>query len=63
MSRLQRPLNKEAVKKADDEFYAKHPELVKEGKRQPLEAKNPEHAKLRKEWVTLYNKNTKKDMY
>ena len=61
MSRLPRPLNKEAVKKTDEEFYANHPELVKDGKCQPLNVKNPEQAKLREEWITLYHQNAKKD--
>ncbi len=61
MSRLPRPLNKEAVEKTDEEFYANHPELVKDGKRQLLDVKNPEQAKLREEWTTLYHKNAKKD--
>ncbi|MFN8660230.1 MAG: hypothetical protein U0105_28090, partial [Candidatus Obscuribacterales bacterium] len=57
MSRLKRPLNAEAVKKADDEFYANHPELVKDGKRIPLSASDPAQAALREEWVNLYKKH------
>lgn len=57
MGRLSRPLNSDAVKAADDEFYAKHPELVKDGKRIPLSATDPSQADLRKEWVDLYKKH------
>ncbi|MFO1350304.1 MAG: hypothetical protein U1F68_06335 [Gammaproteobacteria bacterium] len=60
MSRLKRPLNAEAVKKADDEFYANHPEFVKDGKRIPLSADDPAQAALREEWVKLYEKNNGK---
>ena len=61
MGRLSRPLNSDAVKAADDEFYAKHPELVKEGKRIPLSATDPSQADLRKEWVELYKKHGGKE--
>jgi hypothetical protein len=40
MCRLKPPLNKEAVRKADNAFYALHPELVKkDGQRIPLSTK------------------------
>lgn len=61
MGRLSRPLNSDAVKAADDEFYAKHPELVKEGKRIPLSATDPSQAGLRQEWVELYKKHGGKE--
>lgn len=61
MPRLSRPLDTQAVKAADDEFYAKHPELVKDGKRIPLSATDPSQAALRKEWVDLYKKNGGKE--
>jgi len=61
MGRLSRPLNSDAVKAADDEFYAKHPELVKDGKRIPLSATDPSQADLRKEWVELYKKHGGKE--
>jgi len=55
MSRLQRPLNPAAVKKADDEFYANHPELIHEdGRRIPLSASDPAQASERAEWRRLY---------
>jgi hypothetical protein len=57
MGRLSRPLNSDAVKAADNEFYAKHPELVKDGKRIPLSETDPKQADLRKEWVDLYKKH------
>lgn len=57
MARATRPLNKDAVKKADDEFYANHPELVEDGKRVPLSATAPSQKGLRSEWMQLYEKN------
>lgn len=51
--RAKRPLNKSAVKKANDELYAKHPEL----KGQPLSATDPKQAALRQEWMNLYVKH------
>jgi len=54
MSRLSRPLNKEAIRAADNEFYDKHPELVKDGKRIPL-SKN--QTSLQNEWRELYVKH------
>ncbi len=53
MSRAKRPLNKSAVKKADAEFYAKHPEL----KGTSLSGRDPKQAALRKEWMELYEKS------
>ena len=53
MSRLSRPLNKAAVRAADDAFYASHHELVKNGTRLPLS----NQADLQKEWRKLYIKN------
>jgi hypothetical protein len=53
MSRLSRPLNKAAVRAADDAFYAGHPELIKNGKGLPLS----NQADLQKEWRELYIKN------
>ena len=57
MGRLSRPLNKDAVRKTDDEFYAKHPELIKNGKRIPLSATQSNQADLREEWIDLYKKH------
>lgn len=58
MSTLKRPLNQAAVTKADDAFYARHPEMVGEdGTRRPLSATNPVQAGLRKEWRELYLAN------
>ncbi len=54
MSRLKRPLNRKALREADDAFYTAHPELVKNGKRVPLSANTPGQATLRQEWVELY---------
>ena len=52
--KAKRPLNKTAVKKADDAFYAAHPELVKpDGTRIPLRPGDPRC----KEWMDLYEAN------
>ncbi len=61
MGRLSRPLNHDAVRTADDDFYAKHPELVKNGKRIPLSAIDPSQADLREEWADLYKKHGGKE--
>lgn len=57
MTRLSRPLNPDAVRAADDDFYAAHPELVKNGQRIPLSATDPAQAALREEWCALYEKH------
>jgi len=51
--RAKRPLNKTAVKKANKEFYANHPEL----KGKPLSANDPKQAALLQEWMDLYVKH------
>jgi hypothetical protein len=56
MGRLKRPLNEEAIQKADDEFYAKHSEFIVDGKRIPLSGSDPKQDDLRKEWIALYEK-------
>lgn len=48
------PLNREASTAADNAFYARHPEMVKNGKRQPIDAHDPAHAGLREEWRQSY---------
>ena len=45
------------MRSADDAFYANHPELVRNGKRIPLSATDPNQAKLRSEWEGLYEKH------
>jgi predicted Zn-dependent protease with MMP-like domain len=55
--RLKLPLNQESATRADDEFYAHHPELVQDGKRIPLDANDPAQANLREEWIDLYVAN------
>lgn len=54
MTRLSRPLDEKAVRAADSDFYAKHPELIKDGKRIPL---SKDQADLQKEWRDLYIKH------
>ena len=53
MSRLARPLNRAAVRAANNEFYANHPELIKNGKRVPISSQSD----LQKEWIKLYEKH------
>ncbi|MEO8280520.1 MAG: hypothetical protein ABI564_12570 [Ideonella sp.] len=55
MTDLARPLDPAAVKAADDQFYANHPEFIgPDGKRIPLSATDPAQADLRREWVASY---------
>lgn len=55
MSRTaRRPLDRDAVRAADDQFYADHPELVQDGERIPLDPSAPSQADLRSEWIDLY---------
>ena len=56
MSRVaKRPLNQAAVKAADDDFYAAHPEMVDAGgKRIPLSSSDPSQAGMRSEWMDYY---------
>lgn len=54
MSRLARPLSRDAVRKADDAFYAAHPEMVKGGVRQPLSGDDPAQAGMREQWRGQY---------
>jgi len=55
--RLKRPLNKQAIQAADDEFYAKHPDMMRNGHRVPLDPNNPRHAAMRQAWHTSYLAN------
>jgi hypothetical protein len=52
-----KPLNDEAVDRASDEFYARHPELIENGKRIPLDPCDPAQEALRREWMDLYIEN------
>lgn len=52
------PLDAAAVRAADDDFYAAHPEMIDaNGQRIPLDATSPEHAAYRSEWMDLYVAN------
>ena len=52
------PLNQSAAQKADDAFYAAHPEYVRtDGTRIPLSADDPNEEALRQEWLALYGAN------
>lgn len=51
-------LDRKATKKTDDEFYANHPEMVDaNGKRKPIDPKNPAHQEYKEEWKQNYQKN------
>ena len=52
-----RPLDRGAVRAADDQFYANHPELIEDGERIPLDPSDPAQADLRSEWMDLYIAN------
>ncbi len=54
---LLRPLNEAATREADDAFYRNHPEMVKDGVRQPIDSSDPEQESLRKEWINSYLAN------
>lgn len=56
-TRLQFPLNTAAVRKADDAFYARHPEMVEGGRRRKLTDDDPAEAPLREEWRQLYGQS------
>ena len=62
--RATRPLNKDAVKAADDDLYSKHADdprpnalYDENGKRRPLDANDPDQADLRSEWMDSYKAN------
>jgi hypothetical protein len=55
MSTIRRPLNQQAVRSADEEFYTRHPEMLNaDGTRRPLDATGSSHAGMRQEWRELY---------
>lgn len=56
-TRATQPLNPAAVKAANDEFYAKHPEMVVDGQRRALDPNNPSQAGMRREWMDAYERN------
>lgn len=61
MARLKRPLDREAVRQADEKVYVAHagdprPNALYDahGNRRPLNATDPAQAQLREEWVAAY---------
>jgi len=48
-----RPLNEAAVAAANDAFYRRHPEMIVNGQRVPLDARSARHASMREEWMDL----------
>ena len=51
-------LNSQTTRKTDDQFYEQHPEMVKNGKRIPINSKNPAHKGMAGEWMATYRQNT-----
>ncbi len=55
--RAVKPTNPDAAKKANDSFYANHPELVQNGQRQPIDPTERSQQGLREEWINSYAAN------
>lgn len=57
--RAKRPLDPAAVAKANDAFYAAHPEMIEDGKRVPISTQpdDPCAALMREEWMRGYVAN------
>jgi hypothetical protein len=51
------PLSPSATAAADNAFYKSHPEMVKDGKRVPLDPCDPQQAAMRREWMNNYAAN------
>ncbi len=52
------PVNPQATRGADDDFYRAHPEMVtKDGKRIPIDPCNPQHLKYQSEWMDGYERH------
>ena len=56
-SRASSPMSRSATTAADNDFYSKHPEMVQDGKRMPIDPNNPAQAGMRQEWMGAYAKN------
>ena len=56
MQRAKRPLDPAAVAKADDAFYAAHPQMIEGGTRNPISTQpdDPCAASMREEWMRYY---------
>jgi hypothetical protein len=68
MARLKRPLDRDAVKEADDKLYAEHADdprpnalYDEDGHRRPLDPEDPEQEDLRNDWVALYQESLPAD--
>jgi hypothetical protein len=64
MPRLERPLDRQSVRQADEQLYADHagdrrPNALydAQGNRQPLHPTDPAQTSLRREWVASYNES------
>ena len=59
MRRATKPLDRNALAKADDDFYKAHPDMVKNGKRIPISAdpNDPCAERLREDWIDKYVAN------
>lgn len=55
--RAVRPLNRDAVRAANREFYAKHPEMIVNGAPKPIDPVDPKQASMRSEWMKSYARN------
>ena len=56
-SRASSPMSRSATTAADNDFYSKHPEMVQDGKRMPIDPNNPAQAGMRQEWMGAYAKH------
>jgi hypothetical protein len=50
-------LDPQTTRQTDDAFYARHPEMVRDGKRVPIDPKNPAHKGMASEWMGAYRSN------
>lgn len=56
-TRAIRSMSRPAVQAADEKFYQQHPEMVINGRRMPIDPHDPKQARLRREWMALYEAN------
>lgn len=57
------PLDRDAVRAADDAFYAKYPNMIDKttGERIPLDATSAAHRDMRRDWIKMYEAELAKD--
>lgn len=62
MPSLSLPLDRNAIRVTDDEFYSRHPGLIdSDGNRIPIHPTSAEYADERQEWLNLYKKHSKQE--